>query len=179
MKNNFLIWCPIILLCFCFAECKKSSNPADQLPHATQTGANTFGCLVNGKVFVPQSNCFFLCSPPLEFYFDNSNGGQFGVKAENENLKETITFGLDTCNIAKRYSYYINPNYPVRFSFTPSNGICDLSTRLDTQVIANGFVDITRFDLLNGVISGTFEFTLSKSGCETKNITNGRFDAKL
>lgn len=35
--------------------CKKTSPaPADQLPPATQTGANTFGCLLNGQVWTPQ-----------------------------------------------------------------------------------------------------------------------------
>jgi hypothetical protein len=37
--------------------CKKNSNsnnsPVDQLPPATQTGANTFGCLINGQAFTP------------------------------------------------------------------------------------------------------------------------------
>lgn len=40
-------------------------------------------------------------------------------------------------------------------------------------------MSITRFDLSMGIISGTFEFTLSKTGCETISITDGRFDAKL
>ena len=37
----------------CAASCKKEKiAEIDKLPAATQTGANTFGCLVNGKVFV-------------------------------------------------------------------------------------------------------------------------------
>lgn len=32
---------------------KKPVDPIDQLPPETQTGANTFGCLVNGEVFKP------------------------------------------------------------------------------------------------------------------------------
>ncbi|WP_162550068.1 hypothetical protein [Hymenobacter nivis] len=35
--------------------CKKTEQaPADQLPPATQTGANTLGCLVNGQPWTPQ-----------------------------------------------------------------------------------------------------------------------------
>jgi hypothetical protein len=37
--------------------CKKNNNsnnsPIDQLPPATQIGANTFGCLINGQAFTP------------------------------------------------------------------------------------------------------------------------------
>ena len=38
------------------SQCKKKRDPApeDQLPPATQTGANTFGCLVNGQPWTPQ-----------------------------------------------------------------------------------------------------------------------------
>jgi hypothetical protein len=42
----------------CFAQCKKdnnNTNPVDRLPPATQTGAGTFGCLINGQVFTPAS----------------------------------------------------------------------------------------------------------------------------
>ncbi|MEO7801559.1 MAG: hypothetical protein ABIR81_06155 [Ginsengibacter sp.] len=51
---------PYIVLIFCFflitASCKKNNTPTDedQLPPATQTGANTFGCLINGKVWLPK-----------------------------------------------------------------------------------------------------------------------------
>ena len=31
-------------------------DPASQLPLATQTGANTLGCLVNGQPWTPQGN---------------------------------------------------------------------------------------------------------------------------
>ena len=49
---------PSLLIVFTFllliaSSCKKESNK-DKLPPATQTGENTFGCLVNGKVFVPK-----------------------------------------------------------------------------------------------------------------------------
>ncbi|MEO7444893.1 MAG: hypothetical protein ABIU55_05295 [Ferruginibacter sp.] len=40
--------------CFVFASCKKDKTNEDQLPPPTQTGANTFGCKINGKVFVPK-----------------------------------------------------------------------------------------------------------------------------
>ena len=39
------------------SQCKKNDiNPVDQLPPATQTGANTFGCLVNRQVWLPKGN---------------------------------------------------------------------------------------------------------------------------
>jgi hypothetical protein len=38
-------------------QCKKADlDPASQLPPATQTGAGTFGCLLNGQPWTPSGN---------------------------------------------------------------------------------------------------------------------------
>ena len=57
MKNLLLLITSFVLLS---SSCKKSkpTNPVDQLPPETQTGANTFGCLVNGEVFKPGGSVF-------------------------------------------------------------------------------------------------------------------------
>ncbi len=185
-KNYFMKKFLLIAVCLCSLiittnSCKKDKlTELEKLPPATQTGANTFGCLVNGKAFLPYTNCSFICDPPLQFTYDPGRfGGQFAIQVENSVFKSTIIFGLDSVITAGRFIYSQNNNHSIRFSYSPNNNICDLSTIIDSQVSATGYVDILKFDLLQGIISGTFEFTLSKTGCETINITNGRFDAKL
>ena len=42
-----------------------------------------------------------------------------------------------------------------------------------------GHLTITRLDRAAGIVSGTFAFTLYKSGCDSVRITQGRFDRKL
>ena len=64
------------------AKKHQGGNPVDQLPPETQTGANTFGCLVNGKVFIPKDSglnpyltCYYqyIYSPsPKRFVFQVS-----------------------------------------------------------------------------------------------------------
>ena len=58
MKDKFYFHAVLLLFIFStFEGCKKhtnSGNPIDQLPPETQTGANTFGCLINGEVFLPK-----------------------------------------------------------------------------------------------------------------------------
>ncbi len=182
MKKHNALWLLLLALCSIFAGCKKDKtiSEIDKLPAATQTGAKTFGCLVNGVIFVPDNGCTYLCSPSMQVGYDlNSNGGQFFVNADNYIFKASLGFGLDSCVTNKRYTYSNSPNYPMRFGFLNNNNLCSLSTRVDPTVIASGYVEITKFDLINDIISGIFEFTLSKNGCETKTITNGRFDAKL
>ncbi|TXT34444.1 MAG: hypothetical protein FD136_331 [Chitinophagaceae bacterium] len=52
MKSFLIIAVSFVLLS---SSCRKNKpvNPIDQLPPETQTGANTFGCLVDGGVFKP------------------------------------------------------------------------------------------------------------------------------
>ena len=49
MKNKFLL--AVFLV---FIGCSSDSNPEDGLPKETQTGANTFGCLIDGKLYKPR-----------------------------------------------------------------------------------------------------------------------------
>ena len=48
---------PFLAILLIAASCKKTkteSESPDQLPPITQTGANTFGCLINGNVWLPK-----------------------------------------------------------------------------------------------------------------------------
>ena len=60
----------IIFLSLAFTMCCKKTETSSldaelaKLPPITQTGANTFGCLVNGKAVTPNSNCLG-CPPPI------------------------------------------------------------------------------------------------------------------
>jgi hypothetical protein len=49
MKHTLLL--ALFLL---FIGCSSDSNPEDGLPKETQTGANTFGCLIDGKLYKPR-----------------------------------------------------------------------------------------------------------------------------
>jgi hypothetical protein len=178
MKTTLLIALLPLLLA---ASCKKDklADELSKLPPATQTGANTFGCLVNGKAWVPQGGCF-LCPSVLKFYYSTDNGGTFDVQAVRESglSIEKLLFGFYPCSTTSKKEFS-SLNSSVVISYLRSTNICpDIYSR-DSQVVINGNVEITAFDLTKGIISGRFEFTLSKQSCEKINITNGRFDAKL
>lgn len=54
MKNiKFVLAVVCVMTIFTFSQCKKKTEEP-QLPPETTTGAMTFGCKVNGKVFVPK-----------------------------------------------------------------------------------------------------------------------------
>jgi hypothetical protein len=105
MKRKIL---SIIFLCFAAINftCKKHSvNPVDTLPPATQTGANTFGCLINGKAFTPGGSS--LSGPNLaaiyEYIIPNTpNGYTFAVSATDKRNPCNITgvgFGFDSVSM--------------------------------------------------------------------------------
>ena len=47
------------------------------------------------------------------------------------------------------------------------------------NIISYGELIITKLDKNAGIISGTFNATLYKPGCDTLKITDGRFDMKF
>ena len=85
----------VLSLVILSSSCKKHViQPVDQLsllPPATQTGANTFGCLVNGQAFVPQ-NRSIIEGPYLESSYIYTNGGfHLTVSAGNKNSDGSVT----------------------------------------------------------------------------------------
>ena len=55
-------------------------TPLEQLPPATQTGANTFGCLVDGEVYIPKGNIYYKAIERPS-YFEVI--GDLGIKVRN------------------------------------------------------------------------------------------------
>ena len=52
MKTKILIFLTILSLVGCSKDDTTPPEPALLLPPETQTGANTFGCLINGKLLI-------------------------------------------------------------------------------------------------------------------------------
>ena len=183
--------CTLFLLVLLFAtllaaSCKKEKaqdNPTEleMLPPATQTGANTFGCLVNGKAWTVQNkDCSIICDDPFKVFYDGANGGNLTIIGKNidgaKPINQSIIIGLDSTNY--KNTFILNTNNALHLGFTFVNNNLFIRS-WDSLVMANGNVMLTKYDLANGIISGNFEFSLIKPNNETINITNGRFDKKF
>ena len=77
-----------------FSNCTKNDEPLNELPPITQTGENTFGCLINNKVFVTKD------APT-----DNTPGGGSGVKNGIHVLRGTSYFSITANNYEDTYIY--------------------------------------------------------------------------
>lgn len=177
----------LILACWLItgAGCKKEVDQLSKLPPATQTGANTFGCLVNGKAWVAQTDCQLICDPAFRLYYDSRHGGYVGITADwlnsSDNIDQRINILFDSTNFKLKHNLTIdNPYTLARFiDYKKINNCGTYEHSSDSLVIHTGNVNLVKYDLQSGIMSGTFEFTITKPGCTTLSVTNGRFDKKL
>lgn len=174
---------PILSLLFLLVistgtNCKKS-NPEGQLPPATQEGKNTCGFLVNGKVWTPRGDNGY---PNLSGSYDETyNGGTLGISGYRyePGAANSSGFAIGGNNITSSGYYKINLNSSQVAKYFGSVGQCIIYNWFDTIPNHNAFLNITKLDKINRIVSGTFEFSLAIYGCDTIRITKGRFDMKF
>lgn len=146
-------------------------NPIDRLPPATQTGEQTFGCLINGEVFLPDN---FGRGRPNAFYQFVDGAFTFVIAASSGGGPELLSISIGGLDIAplKSYEYSLEEEK----SGNTYGGIVRGLNYFTTEDEKPGKLTITNFDPENFIISGTFEFTaFDDEGNEIK-ITDGRFD---
>jgi hypothetical protein len=161
---------PLILyLAVNIGGCRKTSVlPIDQLPAATTSGANTFGCLINGKVFVPSTHGMFAHAK----ISDDFSPLRLTVTAmyEDQNGIYTVV-GLQTDSVL-----LIGSGQTVPFK-TPGPGSAAAALNdYITNDTSTGSLTISRLDLTSHIISGTFDFQIQDPSGKTIKVTDGRFD---
>ena len=185
-KQLLLPMLSLLLLSRCGLFNKKDPEP--QLPPATQTGANTFGCLVNGEVWLPEGRTSTF-APNMEINYEPSfRGGSLsigGYRYRKGEVDQILAVGVDSVPKYRASSYrlqcVIKEPYRDGGGATYIDAIrnCEYYCNRDGAVLLNGICLITKLDLQAKIVSGTFAFTLAKPGCDTVKITQGRFDMKL
>ena len=178
MKQLKIAWLIAIAFSLIFASCKKESE--DTLPPATQTGAGTFGCKINGKVYVTKgSSGTGTPNPKIQYDFDLN--GQPYLSIETKRFDANIVDGavlIYFSNLINTGNYGIGGDFKYSVgwnSYIPGCGVGNL----DPNVTALGGGTISKLDIPNRIISGTFSFKAVKPNCDTIRITEGRFDIKF
>ena len=181
MKPFPLLFVPLALL---LAQCKKADQaPADQLPPATQTGAGTFGCLVNGQPWTP--NGFVGLSTNYAVTYDPGYlGGALQVKTyrytgANDDVYQAMTFGAAGVTGPGAHAFPLAGPNGIYYADYGQLAPCRYFGSLPVPLYQTGTLTLTRFDLTQGIVAGTFSFTMVQAGCDTLKITQGRFDKKL
>lgn len=154
MKTFFYL---LILSQLCLASACTKDN-MDELPPATQVGANTFGCKINGVVYS--------CT---------------GLKNPNSILTMEGIYYFEEINYAHITALIYKPekrNF-FDFDFDFKTGIYRNGIKVNTGNIllnSDSYVMITNYT--TDIISGTFQMDVEFDDGEIWNITDGRFDIK-
>jgi hypothetical protein len=171
----------LLLTLLTLADCRKDDSPQDcppDLPCATQTGANTFGCYIDGVPWVAkvEPNVLDPTSHPFEVSYDETGYGGFNnnnvkIKARYHSTEKYDFFSIlfaPLINVGDiEFDSLAYTNFLFRYS--------QKSYYLDRSFPHN--LNISKLDTVKRVLSGSFYFTVINSD-DTIKITDGRFDLK-
>ena len=171
--TKFLLLLILLDLSVC-TGCKDKDKVWTTLPPETQTGANTLGCMIDNELFVGDNNASWLSPPPFRVGYDK----------DSDNIYIDVR-GLIKGNQAGYISMTIN--HPAQNSaqeidiigYYPSTNISSCRAYLPTSV---GEIFISKFDMINKIVSGRFQFTgycIDGDSTNVKQVTQGRFDLKF
>ncbi|MGZ5189390.1 MAG: DUF6252 family protein [Flavisolibacter sp.] len=177
--KQFLLIVTSLLLLTSSCRKNKSKEPVDQLPPETQTGANTFGCLVDGQVFKPKGDP--LAGPLIkaQSWFINGKNG-FSISARRSEGNQSKVVGIAGDSIIVRIGIFdltsLNPG-KMRGGYSYMDLNMVRPNLYETNDINRGELKITKVDNVNQIFSGTFWFDASDSytGIVVK-VREGRFD---
>ena len=175
MKKYLILLVPLL---FFMAQCHKTPtpepNPTPDLPPATQEGKGTIGCYINGKPWVPKPYISIGGPKFIEVVYRESDNGFFALNSYIDgSLNQSLYLRTYETKIGDNKLVKRSPQDYKDYSF---QGNC-LSFIIDTTISRN--LVITKLDKVNGIISGTFEFTAYNECGDTLKFTKGRFDTRF
>lgn len=180
MKNLILL---ILVSSTLLTGCYKVLNniKLGDLPAETQIGANTFGCLINGKGFIPQTH--FAVPPPdfLKAGYTAHYGiydWQISIYAtDNNNTPYTnVSLYIDTLGLRTGSTIVLHRDT------SGHRSSADLRQFNHYYVVPPlaGELHILKYDVPGKILAGTFSFSaVDTTSGERAVITEGRFDVKL
>ena len=156
------------------------------MPPETRSGKNTFGCLIDGKLFIGGYYPTWMQSAIGGEYHSLSKKLYFGASGKIDNKAAgDIYMELDTPqeNATQKFA---EARYAPASDLRPQIGTIgnDIAYCLTLSAINDGTCIITKFDTIKKIVSGRFEFigrctSNYTDSIVTKQITQGRFDLKF
>ncbi|HAX14175.1 MAG: hypothetical protein CMF37_13210 [Leeuwenhoekiella sp.] len=175
MNKTFFNILLVFTLFACNNDDNSNSNPLSHLPPATETGENTFGCLLDGEPFIPKGGV-----NPLDCVYQLVDGKRyFNLEAamNDASFNEiAISISTNAKQISENETYSLMSEFEVggvsgKYIF---NG--DI---FDTDNQNSGKLTITKLDLDAQIVSGTFFFDVIDQNGELREIRDGRFDMRF
>lgn len=179
-----------------FGGCRKSTSPTDRLPPLTHQGLNTMGCMVDGKLFVPQAPAFYpygiygiiqqgYPGPNLTMGWTDKGSdcslSGLQIILDSIQLQQGLTIDLAAPADSGGAVGDPGPTFSNQWA-TYTFADCDKNipfTPYTTTGQVTGQVTITWYDAGKGVVAGTFWFNAIDKAGDTAHVTEGRFDMAL
>ncbi|QNM85913.1 hypothetical protein H9W90_01980 [Polaribacter pectinis] len=186
-KTFKIIFTLIITL---FLSCSDNENLVepiieDTLPPITEIGANTFGCLINGKVFIPKDKTGY--TPPgggtpkgLKISSGDTNIVDYYAITARDYISHSLYIYIPTDRPEKRkYEFKLSPgvastleapNFPHIFLIINNKKYISFDN--------SGSIEFNKVDFISEVCAGIFNTKLRNIDNQNDivQITNGRFD---
>jgi len=162
------------------ASCKKAKTGIEGLPAVTQEGKQTFGCMVNGVLFLPKGSGFG--GPIKQSNYTPVDGTLlFILSARRSENDKTLGVNIAADGIELHTGMTIPLVAPGKGA--ASGTYTDYATpefkdyRTNNQI--TGELKITRFDFANQIVSGTFWFDAVDENGQKVEVREGRFDMRF
>jgi hypothetical protein len=149
--------------------CKK--NDQNTLPPITQSGKNTFGCYVDGQLWLP-SKSYSITARVLCITLDKDASFHLLVKHDHPGYDPHDYFSIVFKPLTTTGTYDLSDQSKAGSELE----IQGESNYSDTYKVVKGQLIITRFD---NIVAGQFSFSIINNRTnKIYNITEGRFDLK-
>lgn len=191
MKRTWMFLFLSLFLVFTACDLDDDDGVDEELPAITTAGLNTFGCLINGQVYVPKKGSFCLdCAntPKLQLtYGEIFEGYRFALGTHNDidgyvSMVLELYNGLEPLTEGK---YSLSQTILESNDIPISNASCWIRKKISGEKIESefysnenigGVLEIIKIDEEKKFISGTFYFSAVDGNGQLVNITDGRFD---
>ncbi|QIL78438.1 DUF6252 family protein [Hymenobacter sp. HDW8] len=165
-----------LLLALPLSQCRQQE--AEPLPPETRTGAQTFGCKIDGRVFVPRNG---RGKPGLVVEYVNLGEGKGGGYYLNLPATDWRSTPLEGVNITTD-SLLVEEGQTYQFQNSKGSAHASYYGGVEYQKRDQdvGELIITRLDPQQGILSGRFHFvaTHPTTGRQV-HVTDGRFDVRF
>lgn len=167
-----LFFCSLL---FTAGSCEKDNEP--QLPPITQTGKDSFGCLVNGEIWLPEPTIAFPAIPKISAELKREGNYRIWKLGASQGASSSFYFGIYEDSLKEgKINIPVDELNDVGLYFF-SKKFEKASFTWDKKL--QGELIITKLDTVNMILSGTFWFDAVNMLNETVKIRDGRFDFKI
>ncbi len=160
------------------AQCKKDDSLVpEELPAITSDGKGTFGCLIDGEVFVAKEGKGNILTSGLpaftSIYYVKSNRIFLAGNSKDNNKEYHAEAGMSIQSISNKNNILFDGRTTDEFAYYRNRNLSEFSFVTDS--ISRGEMKLLRFDTVSQIIAGTFWFDV-RNGNDTIKIREGRFD---